>query len=424
VILDRAVTFLSPMADLMIQLELEFDGRLDAERLAAAMRLAMDARPELGCRLRPTWWGGWWERLDDAAMRAGFEVAADEVAYEAFRVRPNDPERGPQVRACLWPAPGGDRLLLKVCHEVADAGGTKAVGALVAGTYARLAREPGYAPEPRIDRAARSAWQLVRRVPLRALPGIWLDSIRETWRGAHPPGTVRLPVADRPEGQPAFVVRDLGPERVAALRGYGRARGATLNDLLVAAVLRVLDAAGLRGPGAALRLVTTADMRRWHLPPGHPPVIANLSAMLFDRWDIEPSAGFEAVLDAVSARYRRRKERGIGLAAFVGSVPVAKVVPRAWLASVFRRGWDRAVRDGTYSNGMTNMGPIPPEATTFGSPARAARLLPPPAIPPQCLLGASGYAGALTLSAGVCPDAMREVSGGALLDRIVAELPG
>jgi NRPS condensation-like uncharacterized protein len=61
---DQLVEHLSFALDLMIQLELDFNARLDVERLSKAIDIALDAEPVLGCRWVPHWRKPWWERLD------------------------------------------------------------------------------------------------------------------------------------------------------------------------------------------------------------------------------------------------------------------------------------------------------------------------------------------------------------------------
>ena len=71
----------------------------------------------------------------------------------------------------------------------------------------------------------------------------------------------------------------------------------------------------------------------------------------------------------------------------------------------------------TFSNG----GRIPPEAVTFDDPPLRAWGLPPPCRPPMLMVVMTGYAGTLTLSAGVYAPQKEVVE--RFLDRILLELP-
>ena len=192
VLTDRVTSYVACLWDLMIQLELEFAGKLDVERLAKALELTLEAEPVLGCRFVEHWRRPYWERCAQSA-REVFALARSEEEYEAFKIASLDAGTGPQLKACLWPSSAGSRLLLKVGHEVADAGGVKDVASTVSRLYARLADNPEYRPEPDL-KGSRGLWQVMRHVPRRAYPRIYLNFLRETWSSQVPRATHGLQV--------------------------------------------------------------------------------------------------------------------------------------------------------------------------------------------------------------------------------------
>jgi NRPS condensation-like uncharacterized protein len=416
---DRLSVCLDLFYDLMIQLELEFAERLDADRLARALRLALDAEPILGCRLVEGWLRSHWERLDEADL-GRLLVTESEDEYEAFKVTSLDPHTGPQLKACLWRAADGDRLLFKVTDIVTDGGGFKEAVAMVSGLYARLADDPDHRPEPNLQ-GSRSAWQVLRRMPWWAVPRSLLDLLRDLWFAVARPTHHGLPIDDGPRTPLTFLVRELEADRIARLAAWGRARDATLNDLLVAGVFRALAAEGNWDGQAQLRLAMTIDLRRY-LPSGRGAAIANLSAVAL-AWPClgtELGADFPATLARVAEITRYRKGRGLGLTESLAVAFVAPL-PHAWARGIFRHVWRQQVEQHNHQPALTNMGPIDPDTVTFGTRPQAARLLPPPGYPPGFLAGLSGYDGSLTLSAGVYPT-QREIMG-RFLDRVLAELP-
>ncbi len=72
---DCAVSYIGALCDMMIQMELELDHRLDDERLARAVELTFDAEPVLGCRFVKHPKMPYWERLKPDE-RAGFRPVA------------------------------------------------------------------------------------------------------------------------------------------------------------------------------------------------------------------------------------------------------------------------------------------------------------------------------------------------------------
>jgi len=411
------VSFFRYAGDMMIQLEMEFAQQLDTERLAKAVNLALDAEPVLGCRFVLRWWRPYWERLDDSEREA-FLLARDGGEYEAFKASSIDVYSGPQVKACLWHSPAGDRLLLKVVHEAADAGGVKEIAAAISSIYSRLADEPDYQPEPNL-RGSRSLWQIMRHVPWYAYPRIYLSFLREYWANRMPPITHTLSIEDGPRAPVTFIYRHLPIEGVSRLAQYGRTQNATLNDVVLAAFFRALVNLG-KGGRAQLRLNTTVDFRRY-LPGGRGEGICNLSATEAICLGTCLGDDFESTLWRITTVTRRRKARWIGLNDYVGLAPFHSASPYAVLKILLRKVMQLGREKQNIPNEFTNMGLISTESVTFEAKPLNAYLLPPPLYPPMFLAGLSGYAETLTLSASVYPS-QKDITE-RFFDAVLAELP-
>jgi NRPS condensation-like uncharacterized protein len=422
-VLDRAGSLIDNINVMMISLEAHFDRRLDPDRLARATELTLDAEPVLGCRWVPDPWRPWWERLprpiDDA-----FLVAADDASFESFATEPLEATVGPQLQACLWPAPDGDRLLVKIGHFCADAGALKETAETLAAIYRRLADEPHYEPEPNLA-GSRGIESVMRHVPWSARPRIALNGMRASRRLLFGPASTRLPMTDGPvTGAPRFLLRHLDRARVERLAEWGQSRGATLNDLVVTATLRALCIVGDRSAPSQLGLVTTADLRRY-VPDRRGAGPTNLSGLDLMSLGVPPELdeGFCGLLARVTAFTRARKASWIGLNDVVTLLPALGWWPYGWLSGFTRwlvRAADRARR---IPHGLTNMGPIRAAAVDFDGPARRAFLRVPPTRPPNFALGVSGHAGELTISAGWFPGTVPEALVERFFDLILDELP-
>ncbi len=420
VAVDRLINVLGDWVELMIQMEIGFDRshELDADRLARAVELALDAEPILGCRFVPHPGRPYWERTEPDERRV-FSLVKTEDEYEAFKTSSLDARTGPQIRVCLWRSSGGDRLLLKISHIASDAGGLKDAAAVVSSIYLRLAQEPDYRPAPNLT-GSRSLWQVYRRVPWYEYPRIYLLYLIKLCRMMAPAAVHSISLEGSPDAPPAFVRRRIPRERVAALSKYGRSRGATLNDVMMAALVRAIAALGDRNGRARSGLWTTVDLRRY-LPDGKAGSICNLSAMEPLLFGTEPGDDFDSTLARVTAITKRLKANWIGLSDYVGIAPAA-LLPYRWLLGAGRRLTRRTITAGRYLNAYTNMGPIAPASVAFGAKPKDAWLLPPPAYPPQTVIGMSGYDGSLTLAAGVYSESAQRVVA-ALLDEALSELP-
>jgi len=415
---DRMVNLLQYSGDMMIQLELEFDRQLDVERLAKAIVLALKTEPVLGCRFVLRWWRPYWERLDESEWEA-FLLARDEGEYEVFKASSIDTYRGPQVKACLWRSPAGDRLLLKVAHEVADAGGVKEIVAIVSSIYSRLADEPDYQPEPNF-KGSRSVWQIIRHVPLYAYPRIYRNCLHANWEILTPRITHRLPIQAGPRTPLAFVCRHLNANRVGRLAEYGRERDATLNDLIMAAFFRALVAVGDWDRRMRFGLDMTVDLRRY-VPGRRVKGICNLGAIESLCLGTNLGDDFDSTLMRVTAITQRQKANWTGLDYYVGLGPLVSPVPHGLSMRCYRKMVQMVLEKGYVPNSLTNMGPISTESVTFQAPPVNAYLLPPPIYPPSFLAGLSGYAETLTLSAGVYPS-QKDVTE-RFFDAVLSELP-
>jgi NRPS condensation-like uncharacterized protein len=405
--------------EMMIQIELEFEATPDAGRLARALDLALDAQPVLGCRIEPNPQRAVWIRLPKNDRENFFETVNAEE-YREFTIEPIDPRTGPQVKACLLRSGAGARFLLKVSHAAADAGGAKEIAADVCAIYNRLGAEPDFTPTPNLE-GCRGWDQILRLIPRRAWPRIFLNFLIENKNNMVPLASHTIDLPETPRAPIGYAVRHFVAERVAGLSEFARAHGGTLNDIFAAAFIRALAATGEWDRRSQLRLHMTADMRRWYLDTGRAGGICNLSGFEFINLGIDPGADFAATLDRIGAFMRRRKNNWPGMS----SVFILLLLNRTSYPRLkrFFESWKKKGSEwGNLPNTLTNMGPIEPESVTFdGLRPASAWLLTPPIYPPFFGAGLSGYAGTLTLSAGAPSQALPHIE--SFFDRLVSELP-
>jgi NRPS condensation-like uncharacterized protein len=404
------------VGEMVIPAELTFDRSLDAERLARAFALALDAEPVAGCRFVRAR-GASWERLPEPS-RGALAVSADAAAYERFLTGGLDVFTGPQARAFLLQGPSGDRLCVHVSHLIADAGGAKHFLGVLGSIYRRLADEPSFVPPPNLD-GARGVSQLFRALPGRAHWRVVLNFLREMRRLLLPRFTHRFEPPAGPKGPTVFVVRHLGAERVARLAAFGRAREATLNDVLMAAFVRAQLGTGPWDGRSQVRLQTTVDLRRY-LPGRRAGAVCNLSAFDYFFPGVDPGAELEGTLARIVATTRRRKADFTGVT-MVCLWPLLSALSYRGLTRLFRRMFRDGIEDHNQPNALTNMGPIAPADVDFGVRPTAAWLLTPPINPPLFGIGVTGYGGALTLSAGAPAHAAPSIE--TFFDAVLAALP-
>lgn len=420
-LIDRSLAYLDGVGEMMLQLELVFAKPLEAERLARATCLALEAEPVLGCRLVDHWRQPYWEQVP-VNERDVFVEAQTQAEFEAFKAALVDTYAGPRLRVCLWHSAGGAYLLIKVCHYVADAAGVRDVARIISAIYTRLSHDPAYQPEP--NRAgSRGIEQILQAVPWHRYPGLFLQSLRDIQASQSPVGTLTLLPQAGPAESLSFIDRLLPQDRVARLVAYGRKHNATINDLLLAAFFRAMAATTNWNGRRQLRVTTTVDFRRY-MPARRAEAVANLS-MGIQGW---PSLGtdlgpdFAATLGKITAITRQRKQNFVGVDSLLSMLLAVGPLPHRWATGMMTRHVDRLNEQGNTADTLTNLGPIDPRDVTFGSQPLVARILPPPVYPPHFLLGVSGYDGTLTLSSGIY--AIQKDPVERFLAAMVAELPG
>lgn len=419
-VLDQTLAYIDGDGVMMLQLELEFAEQLDADRLARATHLALDAEPVLGCRFVHHWRKPYWERLP-SDNRHVYVTAHTGAEFEAFKVSAIDTYTIPQIRVCLWNPPQGAHLIIKVSHFVSDAAGTKDVARIISTMYSELSRDPDYQPQPNLS-GSRGVGQLLGNIPRRRYPGLFLQALRDS-RTAHVPlYTQTLPFQNEPAESPLYVHRFLPRERVSRLVEYGQTHNATLNDLLIVAFLRALAVTSNWNGDRQLRLNTTVDMRRY-MSERKASAVTNLSDAI-PGW---PSLGtdighdFSSALDRITPVTQKRKQNFLGVDGLLVLLIAYNLLPHSWITRLMKRGLHQIKDEGNFANSLTNTGAIDPATITFGAKPIAARLLPPLIYPPYFMLGASGYDGTLTLSAGIYSH--QEELAGRFLDAMLVELP-
>jgi len=382
----------------VISMELVFGGTLDADRLAAALELMMDAEPVLGCRMVPDPKLPYWQRLSNAE-RINFTIAQDEAGYLQFRNSPLDCLKGPQLQACLLRQGQGDKLILKVAHQVSDAGGVKDIAAKLSAIYNRLAAEPDYKPEPNLT-GCRDLGQVLRRVPLWAYPIIFVNFMRQNWSNTVPAITHHLQIPAGPLEPLTYVVKHIPAERTEKIAALGKKHYATINDVLVAAHYWALVKETTWDGKSALRLQTTIDLRRWYLPDEMAEGIGNPSVYEYPNLGHTLGKNFVETVELVSRRTRSRKKSWIGLTD-VCLGPVLKLLSFESQQKLGIKIMEQLSKRNIFPNALTNMGEIKPAAVNFGMEPLQAYLLTPFVMPPLFGGGLSGYKGELTLCAGV-----------------------
>jgi NRPS condensation-like uncharacterized protein len=406
-------------AEMLIQLECSFDGHLESQLLERAGELLLDVEPMLSFTLVPDSPTPHWRRVTPSG-RDLVTIARDEAEYEAERRTGLDATRGPQVALCLWPRDEGDRLLIRMTHVVGDGAALQLVAGRLGALYSALALDPSHRPGrgrvPTRD-PARTLDSIPKLVRLRAmLDFAWFMAPRMLPRKSH-----RLRLPDESVGPWVPVIRRLPAPWLSSLSRYGKERGATVNDVFLAAAYRALAVSGW-DETSALRITITVDLRRWCLPAAYATTVAHLSGWEYPYLMRDLGQSFDDTLARVSGVMRRRKESKPGLALTLVAHRLVNRRPATAARLEAGREPDSHQDPGLRHLSLSNEGLLDKSRLRFGEQTPvSAYVLPPFMTLPRLHLCLSGYDGALTLAA-VTPQ-NGEAAVGAFLDTLLRELP-
>ncbi len=406
---DRILYWMRKSYDSSIRCVVEFDGRIDAARMARAIRLTLDAEPVLGCRFVKGTYRHYWKGMDNLDEVKLFEVLEtseydDDIGAFMESLPLLNLYNGPQVRAWLVRSEK-DTLVICLQHVACDGVGAKDYLALLAHTYLKLFRDPAYRPNPNL-----SGSRSLRQVFKNFRPADYFPLVRRGFRDSYEfmlPLVRRTPPAmGMPLSRPSMVVRTIGPDLFRKFREYGRMRNATVNDMLATAFLRTFY--GPEKPGENLwpRIVGTVDLRRY-LPDKKAGALCNLSS--FTYLSIGPMLGktFDNTLTLLRDRMSALKNDFIGF----GPVPLSALLfatlpfPAAlWVHDKLGDLQKKQAASGKdFAPLFSNMGHIEAELLNFGdTEVRQAFITTPVATPPVLAIGLTGFGQSVTMTAGFC----------------------
>ena len=409
-----------------IHVFMSYPERLDADRLARAVRLLVDAEPVLGCRFELTRKGPVWRRHPDLDAVTWFDHATapdfDTAVANTLITEEQPNERNIVVR--LFSLPGHDVVAVSINHAAGDGQGTLESTYHLASFYSMLRDLPAFRPVPNMAARDGFAWQqgLTWRDKLRTLKrdigdarragrnptGIRHQHDLDTWRAA-------------PRTSPGFVDRWVEPADMDAVRRLASHHATSVFAILVSATARAFVDFADADPNRPFHVQTATDLRRFAPTPERPPVrnMATLASMTF-----HPARqhGFAVTLENTKQEVERLR------AGMRGAMnPIAVSVLRRLSYATKRRLTEKAFR-GKFRNA------IPPTFSYVGrvredmvrldttSPDRVLMIggcLPMPVL---LVLGLE-YRGGLSLSIGFQKDDIAADKLRRFVDDIVDHIP-
>lgn len=356
--------------------DMAIHGVLDLRRsfsraeLEAALAATIADFPVLGCRYEPRFWRDRWRPVDRPLSDAVHvvEPADLEAETDAWSRRPIDTSRERPIRIVTMRRPQGSRLVLSIMHLAVDGGGAAAVGHVFA------SRLYGVAPSAPIDtrRSVGSALERLRWWHLPVLARDLAESLAQparTWAAAR--RQRHFPTDGSREARWRWLT--IPAADLERIKARCRARGASVNDALIAALARVGAARSTSGP---LTVLYTMDLRRYARAARL--TAANTSAILTAIVPRRAIADLATTAEAV-AKITARQRRGLAGPAFIlGPLAIGAPAPHAVARRItpffFPLVVDIPMRRGLL---VTNVGRIDDGLAAFGDDLERLRVIGP-----------------------------------------------
>lgn len=374
---------------------LSVDGDWDYDVLRRAVEALLAEQPLLRTRSwRTTWRLGRVvrpvEAVEDVFRVGGGSpgVGHDNDEERAFMRAPLDLAQQPPVRILARPG----RIVMGIHHAIADGiGGYYVLDRLAAHYQALLADTPVEPPPQAPPRPYGAYFRRFTPAERRKAVAGMGNVLREMLLPLGPYATF----GDRPlpaRGEFAWRELPVPPEAVAALRGVARARGGTLNDLLLAATAVAGCATWPNDPARPVLVMVPASLRE-----GPAVDMTNRVAELPIIIPGEACRDFDQAFDAARVRTPMARDRGQAFAR-IFQYGLASRLPPPLVRGIVKRSLDRPENHAlTYV--FSNTGILDPQPRDFGPLAvKAVAGMPPLTMPPGLGVVAATARGHLTLT--------------------------
>ncbi len=413
------------MASFQLQIIMKLDGRLDFDRLERAVRLSFDVEPVFGARYiksNPPHWKRF-EDADNIKFCMLVETDNSDESIQNFLESPMDMDKDPMVKIELIRSEKYDTLCLKINHVCCDGVGAKEYVKLLSDIYTQITNEDkAFVPKPRMrDRKDHNSLlsalikfnPMTSYTPLQQIPlTIW-----------------KFPWNNIKIGDTGFATCRLPYGYLDILNTYAKARGATINDLLLTAIYRVMFDISKPPYGMPMDIAVTTDLRRY-LPDNKAQAIRNFSGGITFKICRKANELFEETLSRVMEATKDFKNRHPSLANAMRVEYLEKMNFHhiCALFNMFSQIADLAAQNPFFvlnrcSPVLSNIGYISKSLIKFGeNTVNDLYCLPPAIRAPGMLIVAGTYNGIITLSVGYYKPSVHESDMKGLLNKIKDEL--
>ena len=420
--LDPVVHGIGRRVDLALHAVVDVPPGVESGRLQRALWCAARQDPALASHFHGHWFRSAWEVQTEPTWEVTEHTACNEAEAEAvLAARVATPlvfEKRLPVAVDVIHMPDRDRLVFRVSHLLADGGATKNVVYVVAAAYRRLVREPDWLPHA-MPFHSRRPWRILQAIRWTALPRLIWAYVGEVWETLLS-GYVSVPMGTG--GRMRALDLRFTATQMNRVRERWRARGVTVNDILVTSAARAMVTCFATPKDRRVGFISTSDLRRLLPPEDLLCNLSNLRALDVGRLPLPPP---EAHLMRVHEKTSAWKQNGRSLFASVLGASLASILPDILVRQVLWGLLTFLMHPGGLRSGFTNIGEMDASRMDFGTgPAMDGWIVPPCAHSPIFISGASGCAGNVHFTVPFWDEAWPEAGVRAFLAEVEREVVG
>jgi NRPS condensation-like uncharacterized protein len=273
-----------------------FFGKLDFIRMKKSVAIAADIFPLIRCRFNQNGAHPCWEEKSDTLdeMVRLIETNDQNEEIMKFLYKEANTTDGPQLKVAIFRATKNDTLCITVNHMLCDAAGFKDLLYLLSSIYTDINKNSTYPPLTAMhDRKIR---QLLRTFSIRDKLKIYFSNNNMSIHDSaefHFEGNLKNPFIE---------MRTMPREQFCALKAYAKLHNATVNDVMLTALNRVL----FHIFGRTITIPCANDLRKY-LPSHKADGICNLVTNISCNIGEELGATFDDTLEKVKSTMNKEK---------------------------------------------------------------------------------------------------------------------
>lgn len=354
---DITQLLFSAFNDHQIHCVIRLSGRVDEARLRLAVDRLAEIFPLLRSRFTERSGAPAWEDAGFTARDMVFCRGAENPGDEAARLicQPTDERAGPQIKLYLLRGVRDDLLCVVINHMLCDGAGFKELLYLLCALYSNPEASP--ADYPRREDIVRDARIVLRQFEAKERLKIYASRYGLS---RHNDSILLDLEGDR---QSPFIATHVIPaNRFLAAKAYAKARGATVNDVMLAAYLRALQKLL---PGKTTAIQCILDLRKYLPAPAAPApaLFCNLTSNLVCDIGSEVGADFDDTL----LKVKRVMDDEKSSVSCLNLIALLEAIRRILPYPVFKKAVLRFYRNPPLA--MSNIGVIDRGRLVFGGAA-------------------------------------------------------